>query len=129
MTLCKELDSKSIGKRIRTQREKLGLSRDNLAKIVNLSTYYIGQIERGERNMSIQTLYNISESLNISMDYIVKGKVKHTKDMLVLESLENNYQQIPNNDIKGVIDLLSDSSPNYVTLVKDMMKLILPYVN
>ncbi|HLR22057.1 MAG TPA: helix-turn-helix domain-containing protein [Tissierellaceae bacterium] len=129
MTLCKELDSKSIGKRIRTQREKLGLSRDNLAKIVNLSTYYIGQIERGERNMSIQTLYNISESLNISMDYIVKGKVKYTKDMLVLESLENNYQQIPNNDIKGVIDLLSDSSPNYVTLVKDMMKLILPYVN
>src|SRR5699024_12670580 len=111
MTLCKELDTKSIGKRIRTQREKLGLSRDNLAKIVNLSTYYIGQIERGERNMSIQTLYNISESLNISMDYIVKGKVKYTKDMLVLESLENNYRQIQNINMIEIHNVLYNASP------------------
>ena len=69
----KNLNFKDIGTRIRREREKLGLSREKFAEIVGLSTYYIGQIERGDRNMSLETLFRISESLNVSTDYILKG--------------------------------------------------------
>ncbi|MGB9839825.1 helix-turn-helix domain-containing protein, partial [Thermovenabulum sp.] len=39
-----KFDLKSIGKRIREEREKFGLSREEFAEIVGLSDYYIGQI-------------------------------------------------------------------------------------
>ncbi len=43
------LDLRAIGNKIRLEREMLNLSREKLAEITELSPFYIGQIERGER--------------------------------------------------------------------------------
>ncbi|HCJ56810.1 MAG TPA: XRE family transcriptional regulator, partial [Clostridiaceae bacterium] len=51
-----EVDNKGIGERIRKEREKLALTREKLAEIIDLSPLYIGQLERGERQMSLNTL-------------------------------------------------------------------------
>lgn len=124
----KGIDSTKIGERIRAQREELGLSRENFATIVNLSPYYIGQIERGDRNMSIYTLYNISEALNISIDYILKGKVQYMENILITESLKDNYKKSTDDKIKKIINLLSGSSSAHIGLITDMIKLTLPYI-
>lgn len=128
MTECKNLDPKAIGERIRIQREKLKLSREEFAEILELSTYYIGQIERGNRNMSINTLYKISESLNISIDYIIKGEVKYMEDILILESLKDIYEETPNDEIKEIINLLSGASKVHIKLIKDIIKLTIPHM-
>lgn len=125
----KRLDFKEIGSRIRIQREKVGLSRERFAEIVGLSTYYIGQIERGDRNMSLDTLYKISETLNISMDYIIKGEVQYMEDILVLEALEDTYKEEIDMEIKDLLNLLSGASIKHIKLVKDIVKLTLPYIN
>lgn len=125
----KRLDFKEIGSRIRVQREKVGLSRERFAEIVGLSTYYIGQIERGDRNMSLDTLYKISETLNISMDYIIKGEVQYMEDILVLEALEDTYKEEIDMEIKDLLNLLSGASIKHIKLVKDIVKLTLPYIN
>ncbi len=123
------LNFKEIGMRIRREREKLGLSREKFAEIVGLSTYYIGQIERGDRNMSIDTLFRISESLNISIDYILKGHIQYMENILALEAIDNNYKEEVDIYIKELLDLLSGTSKENIELIKEITKLVLPYVN
>lgn len=125
----KNLDFREIGSRIRKQREKIGLSREKLAEIVGLSTYYIGQIERGDRNMSLDTLYKISQSLNISMDYIIKGQMQYMENIFVLEALEDNYKEEMDMEIREILKLLSGASKDHIRLIKDIIKLTLPYIN
>lgn len=123
------LNFKEVGMRIRGEREKLGLSRERFAEIVGLSTYYIGQIERGDRNMSIDTLFKISESLNISIDYILKGHIQYMENILALEAIDNNYKEEVDIYIKELLDLLSGTSKENIQLIKEITKLVLPYVN
>ena len=65
----KTLFLREIGNRIRAEREYLGLTREKFAEIVDLSSFYIGQIERGDRTMSLDTLLKIADSLKLSIDY------------------------------------------------------------
>jgi transcriptional regulator with XRE-family HTH domain len=69
-------DPAEIGNRIRLAREELGITRENLSELVDITPYYLGQIERGERNMSIKTLIKISSSLKVSIDYLIYGEKK-----------------------------------------------------
>lgn len=117
-----------IGARIRLEREKLGLSRETLAEIIDLSPFYIGQIERDERNMSIDTLIKVSDSLNISTDYILRGYDQYTQDILIQEAYRNNYMDDMNTEIKYLLDILSGASKIKIKLITDISKLILPHL-
>ncbi|MEW6095275.1 MAG: helix-turn-helix transcriptional regulator [bacterium] len=69
------LSSKIISKNIKKYRKKLGLSQDQLARKANIpySTYL--KIESGYiPNPSIQTVLNIAEALNITIDELVGRK-------------------------------------------------------
>jgi len=64
---------KIISKNLRAFREKLGLSQDQLARKANIpySTYL--KIESGYTpNPSIQTVLNIAEALEVSLDVLIK---------------------------------------------------------
>lgn len=63
----KRVDFKDVGDRIRKEREKLQISREKFAEILNLSPFFVGQIERGERKMSISTLISVSECFHVSL--------------------------------------------------------------
>lgn len=122
------INLKDIGSRIREEREKLGLSREKFAEIVELSSYYIGQIERGERNMSLETLLKISTSLNVSIDYILKGYTHYMENILAKEAIEDNYKEEMDEEIKEILRLISGTSKESLILIKDIIKLILPNI-
>lgn len=67
-------DYKQMGYRIRMEREKLGLARDKFAEMIEISSQYLGQIERGERKLSLDALIRITDRLHLSTDYIIYGK-------------------------------------------------------
>ena len=69
------LDYIALGKRIREERLKLNLTQEKLAEDVELSTAYIGQIERGERHITLENLILIVNRLNITVDYILMDSV------------------------------------------------------
>ena len=50
------MDYKLLGKRIREERLRLGKTQESLAEEVNISTAYLGQIERGERSVTLDKL-------------------------------------------------------------------------
>ncbi|MBE6554386.1 MAG: helix-turn-helix transcriptional regulator [Ruminococcaceae bacterium] len=59
--------AKVLGKRIRNYRTEQGLSQEKLAELSGCHPTYIGQIERGEKNATIESIEKISASLNVSL--------------------------------------------------------------
>lgn len=59
--------AKFVGQRIRNYRLMRGLSQEKLAEIAGCHTTYIGQIERGEKNATIESIEKISSALKIPM--------------------------------------------------------------
>lgn len=60
----------STGQRIRYYRTHLGFSQERLAEEAGVHPTYIGQIERGEKNLTLESLEKISSALGISLSQI-----------------------------------------------------------
>ena len=105
----KKFDYKEIGSRIRIQRENLNLSREKFAEIVEISPYYLGQIERGDRRMSLEILMRIATSLHVSVDYILFGKIDENSRYLYeleyfsRESYNDDYNSTKNQELQDLI--------------------------
>ena len=52
-----------VGLNIRKVREDKGLSQEDLADLADLHRTYIGQVERGEKNLTIRSLERIAKAL------------------------------------------------------------------
>jgi len=59
--------AKVLGQRIRNYRTSKGLSQEKLAELAGCHPTYIGQIERGEKNATIESIEKIAAALNISL--------------------------------------------------------------
>jgi transcriptional regulator with XRE-family HTH domain len=64
---------KILGENIRTQRKRLGWSQIRLAEKSDLHHNYIGDIERGEENVSVDALMRIATAMKVSLGDLVRG--------------------------------------------------------
>lgn len=67
-------DQKESGKRIAKLRKDKGLTQEQLADKLNISTDYIGKMENGRYGGSIDLLVEISEFFEVTLDYLILGK-------------------------------------------------------
>jgi transcriptional regulator with XRE-family HTH domain len=90
------MDRKSIGRRIQTYREAAGMSQDELAEALELSTIYISTIERGVRTPSLEVFVNLANALNVSADLLLVDVLKNgykVKASLLSEKLETKSSE------------------------------------
>lgn len=104
------MDYNLLGKRIKQQRLNRGLTQEVLAENANVSVSFLGQIERGERKLSLETLVKIAGALGTSLDYLVK-----------------NYIPDSNPELDDLIYILRDQSPKDVRMLTDIAKTIFKY--
>jgi transcriptional regulator with XRE-family HTH domain len=64
---------KSLGQRIRALRNKKGWSQEYLSERCNLYSSHMGQIERGESNVTLSTLLAIARALDTTVSEIFEG--------------------------------------------------------
>jgi transcriptional regulator with XRE-family HTH domain len=56
-----------LGQRVRELRKQRGLSQEGLGSQSSLSGKFIGEVERGEKSISIDSLYKVSVSLGVPL--------------------------------------------------------------
>lgn len=105
----RELDIKEMGRRVRLRREFLGWSRDQLAEKIDVSGQFIADIEYGHKGMSVQTLYKLSQALNVSADYFLAGKIYGEDDeeaMRFREEIRSTLDKCNAQQLKGVSQIV-----------------------
>ncbi len=60
-----------LGEVIREQRSALGYSQESYADAIGLHRNYVGGIERGERNVSLQNLEKLAKGLGLNLSELV----------------------------------------------------------
>jgi transcriptional regulator with XRE-family HTH domain len=56
-----------LGRAIREQRLKRGLSQEELAELADVHPTYIGKVERAQKNVSFENLLKIATALNMTV--------------------------------------------------------------
>lgn len=62
-----------IGSAIRKRRRACGWSQEHLAELAEVSTHFVGLIERGRELPSLTTLLNLAEVLGVSFEDLVRA--------------------------------------------------------
>ena len=65
---------------VRRLRRRAGLSQEGLAARADLHRTYVGAIERGERNITIQSLYRLAKALNVPADALLRESAGEQRD-------------------------------------------------
>lgn len=63
----------TLGARIRARRNELGFSQEALGAQSGLHWTFVGQVERGQRNLSLHNLLKLAAGLSIDPGELVQG--------------------------------------------------------
>lgn len=99
-----------IGFKIKTEREKFGMNREDFSQILDISSHFLGQVERGERKMSVNGYINVCECLHISMDSLFFEQVN------------------TNSNTNSIYSLLKKCSEKEIVVIETIIKSTLPYL-
>lgn len=64
---------KRLGKRVAELRRKRGFSQEEFAHECGFHRSYMGAVERGEKNITIQMIEKIAKALGITLAELFKG--------------------------------------------------------
>ena len=86
------MDRILLGKRIKEERIRCNLTQEQLAELTDVSTTYIGFVERGKRSITLEKLIDISSCLHVSIDDLLQDRVPsaQTPNNLQLQALWNS---------------------------------------
>ncbi|AHF09276.1 helix-turn-helix domain-containing protein [Dehalobacter restrictus] len=98
--------SKLIGERLRIARKEKGLSQEELGSYSDLHPTYIGQLERGEKNITLETLDKILSSLGIELNEFFS--FSFLDEDLVIYQIVNRLKKLSNNDLQLILKMLGN---------------------
>ncbi|CAM4179933.1 helix-turn-helix domain-containing protein [Psychrobacter arenosus] len=61
----------SFGRRVREVRKGKGISQERLAEMAGIDRSYMGNIERGEKNITLKKAYEICDALKVEIQDLV----------------------------------------------------------
>ena len=61
----------AFGKRVRELRKSKGISQERLAEMAGIDRSYMGNIERGEKNVTLKKAYEVCDALDVEIQDLV----------------------------------------------------------
>ena len=101
-----------MGQRVRAARKLRNMTAEALAEKIGIAVESLGHIECGARKPSLQTLYNIALTLDVSMDYLV-GRSLSPIETVVQSCLSESGLTVEQEQL--LIDLMR----NIIPVIKD----------
>jgi transcriptional regulator with XRE-family HTH domain len=95
-----------LGKRIKEARKRSKLTQENLAEKVNISTVYLGEIERGNKMPSIPVFIAIAEALGVSCDFLLRDSVD-TGAVFINNEITEKLNSLSVKQRKAVLDIIN----------------------
>lgn len=62
-----------FGNKVRTERKKQNMSQEEFADLVGVHRTYIGMIERGEKNITLENIEKIANALKIPISKLLEN--------------------------------------------------------
>lgn len=81
-----------IGERLRRQRKKLKMTQEDTAELLEMSTTFYGEIERGNKRLSIEKILLVYERMGLDPTYLLTGEL--TSDKTVVEDCPKDKTQV-----------------------------------
>ena len=76
---------KRVGKRIRALRESRKLTQEILSQMAGFTQKYLGEVERGTGNITLELLTKLADALGVSLASIMDNDQEQPKEGLVME--------------------------------------------
>lgn len=99
------MDYVALGSRVKRKRLELNLTQERLAELADISAVYVGQIERGERHITIDVLVKLSEILKISVEELLKDSTKENVASRMKE-ISNLLNELNSSEIDRLINVI-----------------------
>lgn len=107
------MDYVDMGKRVRKQRQLIGLTQQELAERIGVSTSFVGHVERGTRKASLETLVALSNALGVGVDYLLAGSLQSSPDEKDPSgAMDPNRRLVIREILSTLQEHLSDWSPD-----------------
>lgn len=94
-----------IGDKIKKMRDLNGYTQDDLAKKLGVSKSTIGMYEQNRRSPDLDILLRISETFNVSVDYMLKDG-RNQDSSADKKKLHKLIELIPEEDIEIIFQVL-----------------------
>jgi len=109
-------NKKKAGERIKLRRAELHITKAQLAKRLDLSSGFIRMVESGQRFFKPENLLTLSEILDVSIDYIIKGDE---------ESFVENEEMFKKSEKENLIGLVKmDFTKEECLFFMDLFKIL-----
>ncbi len=102
----------SLKTKLRSLREKCGLSLDKLAEKTGVSKSYLWELEnRDKGNPSAEKLAKIADTLGVSLSYLIDDEAMQPSEDMAKEAFYRKYNRLDDDvkkKIENIIDMWSD---------------------
>lgn len=107
----KKPEEGSVGYRIREARESVGINQKELAKMVGVTSSYMGMIERGDlgKNPSGILLNKIAQVTGKSYHWLLDGREEKDGQAIEIDALEKYWERV---DVRLLLSLLCTYRPD-----------------
>lgn len=98
------MDYYAIGQQVRKSRKARGLSQEQLAEMVNISTTHMSHIETGNTKLSLTVLVDIANALDVRTDDLLERSLYTTGN--AVEEIAAMLESCSAQEAKTVVDIV-----------------------
>ena len=99
------MDQIAIGARIKAARERVHLTQEQLAEIIDISPTHMSVIERGVKTPKLDTFVRIANALGVSTDALLQDVVVPVNDSIIAE-LSARIGRMPQKDQERILNAI-----------------------
>lgn len=92
-----------IGDRLRGIRENMHMTREKFSEKIDITDSFLGQIERGERSLSVKTLKKVVNYTGVSADYLLFGKNSNNETIQKINNILTVNSEITSDFIYHIV--------------------------